>query len=516
MKFFKCFAAFFLLCFLSQAVFAQSTVNTGILNSIVDNFQQATTAWGSTFISAAKFIFFSLALCSFVWQIGQLALKGFEITELFSELIRFIVITGLFYVLLINAPAISHSIFKGLSDLAGTAGSLNSKISPSGIITMGFNRMMLVFEQMPSGIDNLHISLCMAVCAIAIVILCAVIAVNYTLLLCSSYILSYAGIILLGFGGARFSSDIAMNYLKTVISIGIQLMTMILIVSLGTQFMTKVMGSVIVYNEIAPVVLLLISVFIVMYLSLKLPPLIAGIITGSSIGASTGLGAGWGAMMAAAGAAGAAGAALMSGGASAAAGAASTATGTVSAIAEAYKAAGGQDTSRKSDSISAATSSLGSNNDASGSSDKSSSLKDSSSFAGSGRNDAPADNKNSLSSSSFSSAGDSPSTSNASSNSDTADQNSNNGSSGTEQPASTSAAASAVASGKPVDGGGRSGLSRVAKTGQILASGVASHAWTLSKKKLSLPVRQKIRNAQKTTFMGNVGRKIKIESRRGK
>ncbi len=32
----------------------------------------------------------------------------------------------------------------------------------------------------------------------------------------------YAGVILLGFGGSKWTSDIAINYLRTVLSIGIQ------------------------------------------------------------------------------------------------------------------------------------------------------------------------------------------------------------------------------------------------------------------------------------------------------
>ena len=57
----------------------------------------------------------------------------------------------------------------------------------------------------------------------------ATIAVNMLLLLISGWILMYAGIFFLGFGGSRWTSDMAINYFKTVLGLAVQLLVMILL-----------------------------------------------------------------------------------------------------------------------------------------------------------------------------------------------------------------------------------------------------------------------------------------------
>jgi type IV secretory pathway TrbL component len=41
------------------------------------------------------------------------------------------------------------------------------------------------------------------------------------------------------FGGSKWTSDIAINYLRTVLSIGIQLFTMTLIIGIGQSFIDQ-------------------------------------------------------------------------------------------------------------------------------------------------------------------------------------------------------------------------------------------------------------------------------------
>ena len=73
--------------------------------------------------------------------------------------------------------------------------------------------------------------------AVIILIVCALIAVNMILLLCAAWIVLYAGLIFLGFGGCRWTSDMAINYYRTVLGVGVSLMTMQLIIGIGVQFL---------------------------------------------------------------------------------------------------------------------------------------------------------------------------------------------------------------------------------------------------------------------------------------
>src|SRR5207249_11964210 len=79
--------------------------------------------------------------------------------------------------------------------------------------------------------------------AVIILIVCALIAVNMILLLCAAWIVLYAGLIFLGFGGCRWTSDMAINYYRTVLGVGVSLMTMQLIIGIGVKFLQDLVAS---------------------------------------------------------------------------------------------------------------------------------------------------------------------------------------------------------------------------------------------------------------------------------
>ena len=75
------------------------------------------------------------------------------------------------------------------------------------------------------------------VMAAVILIILTLISVNMVLLLVSGWILAYAGIFFLGFGGSRWTSDIAINYYRTVLGVAISLFAMVLLVGIGKTFL---------------------------------------------------------------------------------------------------------------------------------------------------------------------------------------------------------------------------------------------------------------------------------------
>ena len=113
--------------------------------------------------------------------------------------------------------------------------------------------------------------------SLIILVLLTVIAVNMLLLLISSWVLLYAGIFFLGFGGARWTSDIAINYFKTVLGIGIQLMVMTLIVGIGSDFLTNFYGkmgkNMMNFEELGVMLIFVVAFFVLIS---KLPLLLAG------------------------------------------------------------------------------------------------------------------------------------------------------------------------------------------------------------------------------------------------
>ena len=108
-------------------------------------------------------------------------------------------------------------------------------LSPSGIVDIGFAIFDKVLDQ--SSVWSPVDSACGILMALAILVILALIGVNMLLLLASGWVLAYAGVFFLGFGGSRWTSDMAINYYKTVLGIAAQLMAMVLLVGIGKTFL---------------------------------------------------------------------------------------------------------------------------------------------------------------------------------------------------------------------------------------------------------------------------------------
>ncbi|OKO21700.1 P-type conjugative transfer protein TrbL [Pseudomonas aeruginosa] len=322
----------------STAASAQLT-NQGMLDQVVTEFATRATSWQTVVMNAAMFLFWTLGTISLVFTFGFMALRKADIGEFFAEFIRFILFFGFFLWLLRNGPAFANSIIQSLARIGEQASGVAS-VTLSGIVDIGFMILKQAFTN--SSIWSPVDSFIGVALSVGILILLAVVAVNMLLLLVSGWLLMYAGIFFLGFGGSRWTSDMAINYYKTVLGVAVQIMTMVLLVGIGndllSSFYARMNTGTLNFEELG--VMLVFCVALLMLVN-RVPPLIAGIITGSGIGGAGGIGnfgagaaigAAMGAASMAAGAASVAGAAVMGGAASAAGG--------MSAIKAAFEKAG--------------------------------------------------------------------------------------------------------------------------------------------------------------------------------
>lgn len=291
------FVCLLILLFFSAEVFAElayidPSTNQSVLDQVVAKFQGKVKSWQKIIQGAAERLFWTLVLISMVWTFGMMLLRKADIADFFAEFTRFIIFTGFYFWLLTNAVSghnIAGTIIVSMQQLGGTAAGLPGGANHSSIVDTG----VLIWTQATNNLTLMQPvdSLIAVVISLIILVVLAVIAVNMLLLLISSWVLMYAGIFFLGFGGARWTTDIAINYFKTVLSVGVQLFVMLLIVGIGsdllTSFYTKMGKNVLNYEELAVMLIFSIAFFVLIS---KLPPLLAGIITGSSIGSSAGIG----------------------------------------------------------------------------------------------------------------------------------------------------------------------------------------------------------------------------------
>lgn len=271
-----------LLLLISTQIQAAPLDSAGLLDNILDRYSTVASTWATTIENYATWLYWTLALISMVWTFGIMAMQGEGLSGALAEVVRFFVTIGFFFYLLKNGPAISVSIQDSLRQLAANASGLSKSFSPSGMVDIGFDIVSQVIDQ--SSIwspTDFVVGLILAGIILGVL---ALIGVNMLLILITGWILSYCGIFLLGFGGARWTSDIAINYFRTVLGVSLQLFTMVLIVGIGRSFID------LYAHDMAEGTIQMKSMFVMFVASLvllslvnKIPPMIASIVGGASM-----------------------------------------------------------------------------------------------------------------------------------------------------------------------------------------------------------------------------------------
>lgn len=324
---------FFLFLLSSQTAFA-AVESSGVLNEVGERFLSESTKWGAIITKYASWLFWTLVTISMVWTFGFMALRKADIQEFFAELLKFIISVGFFWWLLINGPDIGMSIVNSLRKIGAEASGLTS-LNPSTPIDIAFDIVAKAAKSysMTSPIDNLSIFLI----SLAILACMAIVAANVLLALVTAYTLAYGGVFVLGFGGARWTTDIALNYFKSVLGIALKLMTMTLLVGIAVSIMDGFHASLAEKASMEELMIVFVVALVLVILINTIPNVVAGLVPGGGGAASAGSSFGAGAIIGA----GATAVGMATSGAAMAGQALTQTGGAVSAIQAAMQAAGG-------------------------------------------------------------------------------------------------------------------------------------------------------------------------------
>jgi type IV secretion system protein TrbL len=263
---------------LSNDIFA-ATPDSGVFDTVMDKYQSSAAGWEKTIKTHAYQLFWGLTLISMVWTFGILALKKADISDFFVELIRFLGFTGFYLWLLDNGPQLAMAFINSLKGIAGEAANVKG-LEPVGILNTGLDFFQKIVDVTDFSIGAISQAIISMIIGLVILFLFGLIAVNMMLLNIAGWILAYAGIFFLGFGGSRWTSDIAIAFYKSVLMVGAQLMTMMLVVGIGQTFIAdliNLMSSEVVMKELG---VILIATLVLYSLANKVPVMVSSIVTG--------------------------------------------------------------------------------------------------------------------------------------------------------------------------------------------------------------------------------------------
>lgn len=238
---------------------------------------------------AAKRTFWMLATMGLVWNLGVILLRRGDFGELFLELIRFIVFTGVFYWLLTESTSENGFVYKIINSFA-TMGERRDveDVAANGdnIIQLGLNVFYKVLQESQNWSDA--DILVASGLSLGIIVALTFLAAQLALVIIMAWMLAYAGIFLLGLGGTRWTSPVAIGFYKNVLALGASLMLLIFLIKFGEGFLEQQADVVLAgsgdgldYVSLAD---MLVVTLLLAVLGIKVPGLIYTTVTGSPLG----------------------------------------------------------------------------------------------------------------------------------------------------------------------------------------------------------------------------------------
>jgi type IV secretion system protein TrbL len=296
--------AYFLLLIAAEPALAQSACAAGpatdnSLDRIVDLYRNCARQWEASLGGFALRLFWLLAAIEFAWSSIRLAFRNADLNEWLAELVNQVFFLGLFLALLTNATAWTGAIvesFRAAGAAALRANGVAAGIAPSDIFDTGVNIAAKMLEAL--SITAPVQSLFVVLAALIILLGFALIAAAIILALVESYIVLSAGVLLMGFGGSRWTKDFALKTVIYAVSVGAKLFVLQLIAGLGAQIIGGWASLPEGQSVLAPVnatsnILVIVGSTLVLSVLVKtVPEMIQGLINGTAINTNPGLAAG--------------------------------------------------------------------------------------------------------------------------------------------------------------------------------------------------------------------------------
>lgn len=313
---------------------AQSTDSSfSLLNGVQTKFQPLQYQWGAKIRVYAQRLFWALAAVDFGWTCITYIIEKNDIGDMLGSLVRKVMTISFFFTLLKMSDTWIPMILNSFTQIGQDAAGSGASSTPDQIVSTGWSTALAMYQAVAN--KGLTDKIAMTIPVTALSILCFLsflfVAVQLLVTLIETYIAIGAGIIMLGFGGSRWTTDMASKYMQYAVGTGVKLMVIYLIVGAGQTLFDQ--NAMIDANQIIKSCMTAMGAgFVYAYLAFQIPSIASSMMSGSpsmTAGGMMGAALTTGAAMAGAGAA--AGAAGLSA-AKGAAGAASGATGLAKAL----------------------------------------------------------------------------------------------------------------------------------------------------------------------------------------
>jgi type IV secretion system protein TrbL len=294
---------------------ANAATSTG-LSSIMSDFQSTTQGWYHAIFVDALGLFAMLFGIEFTWMVTTWLIGGKDVHEIFSSLVKKLISIAFFYTLLLSSAQIIPDVTNGFQSVATSANGAPvttvSDIAMTGVrafVTCVEGGPQAMAKDAHSALSNLwHLNLSaaaksaekfyqatadtvsgMGIIAGLVTGFILILAFTYLVLelvavQLESMIVLGAGVIMLGFGAARWTTGFVESYLKYALAVGVRLMVLTLWASFIEWQVNPLIHTTLVNGNASPeaYAIVIILALLVAWLTKKLPGFAGSILSGNS------------------------------------------------------------------------------------------------------------------------------------------------------------------------------------------------------------------------------------------
>lgn len=208
--------------------------NPGMFDQMGMDYKNAAAGWFGPLFGYANTLFGLLAAIEVTWAAAMWAFEKDNLSSFTAALIRKIMTLGVYYAILLNAGTWIPAIVDSFVQAGQTAGGTGS-LSPSDVVTAGLDCAFRILESITNLglVEAIVVGIIAGVCALLIMLCFVIIAGQLLIALIESYIVIGAGVLFLGFGGSRWTTDFVQKVLGYAVSVGVKLLILYLVIGVG-------------------------------------------------------------------------------------------------------------------------------------------------------------------------------------------------------------------------------------------------------------------------------------------
>jgi type IV secretion system protein TrbL len=211
------------------------------LDTITSQFYNAGVHYSALIQPYALKLFFALFLIDVIVTWIQYTAEGqLDPSFFLGRMIKHVLSGGFVYLMIVNGFNWMYLVIQSFSRIGSAISGLPS-LSPQSVLAAGLNMTStLLNSPTTSGmISSLELALVEGFCALAVGAAFLIVAVELLLTLVKAYLTTGLGVILLGFGGNRFTVSASEGYFTNVIRIGVRLLFFYAVLAIAMQMVAQ-------------------------------------------------------------------------------------------------------------------------------------------------------------------------------------------------------------------------------------------------------------------------------------